>query len=173
MIATAGSPDKVKLCTELGADVAIDYRTTDFAEAVLDATDGRGVDVAFDSIGGDVTVQTFRCMAFNGRHVLAGFAAGIEAEDTGIIPRPILFGNLSLAGVCLAYVDDPRAVKRATGSNFPSRADGERIHAQVLALVASGAVRPVIGLDVAFADLPAALTRMERRDTVGRVVARL
>ena len=62
--------------------MAIDYRTTDFAEAVLDATDGRGVDVAFDSIGGDVTVQTFRCMAFNGRHVLAGFAAGIEAEDT-------------------------------------------------------------------------------------------
>ena len=66
----------------------------------------------------------------------------------------------------------PAGGKRATGSNFPSRADGERIHAQVLAS-SRGAVRPVIGLDVAFADLPAALTRMEQRDTVGRVVARL
>jgi NADPH:quinone reductase len=114
VIATAGSPDKVKLCTDLGAEVAIDYRNTEFAEAVLDATDGRGVDVAFDSIGGDVTVQTFRCMAFNGRHVLAGFAAGIEAEDTGIIPRPILFGNLSLAGV-------PTSTTRGRSSARPVR----------------------------------------------------
>ena len=50
--------------------------------------------MAFDSVGGDVTIKTFRCMAFNGRHLLVGFASGIEAEDEGIVPLPVLFGNL-------------------------------------------------------------------------------
>ncbi len=124
VIATAGSAEKVELCLSLGADVAVNYLETDFVDAVLEATDGRGVDVAFDSVGGDVTTKTFRCMAFNGRHLLVGFASGIEAEDEGIVPRPVLFGNFSLYGVCLAYVDSPSAVKEVTGYNFPSYADG-------------------------------------------------
>jgi NADPH2:quinone reductase len=173
VIATAGSADKVRLCAELGAAVAIDYRATDFVDAVLELTDGRGVDVAFDTVGGDVTRDTFRCMAFNGRHALAGFASGIEAEDSGIVPRPVLFGNFSLVGVCLAYVDDPVAVKRASGSNLPARAVGERLHAELLELVTRGAVRPITGLEVPFAELPAALEAMERRETVGRIVVRL
>ena len=132
VIATAGSAEKVEFCVSLGADVAMNYLDKDFVDVVLDATDGRGVDVAFDSVGGEVTTKTFRCMAFNGRHLLVGFASGIEAEDLGIVPRPVLFGNFSLYGVCLAYVDDPLALKGATGYNFPSHADGERIHASVL-----------------------------------------
>ena len=172
VITTAGSPEKVDLCRSLGADVAINYRDTDFADAVLEATDGRGVDVAFDSVGGAVTTETFRCMAFNGRHLLVGFASGIEAEDEGIVPRPVLFGNFSLCGVCHAYVDDPRELKRAAGFNFPSHADGERVHAAVLELVRQGRVRPVVGRDIAFADLPAALQAMADRQTVGRVVVR-
>jgi NADPH:quinone reductase len=171
VIATAGSAAKLNLCRSLGAEVAIDYGETDFVAAVLAATDGRGVDVAFDSVGGDVTTQTFRCMAFNGRHLLVGFASGIEAEDEGIIPRPVLFGNFSLYGVCHAYVDDPLALKEATGYNFPSHADGERVHERVLELVAKGSVRPVIGNEVAFADLPQALQAMAERKTVGRNVA--
>ncbi len=173
VIATAGSPEKLALCRELGADVAIDYRTTDLVEAVLDATDGRGVDVAFDSVGGDVTQATFKCMAFNGRHVMLGFASGIEAEDQGLIPRPILFGNFSLCGVCLAYAADPVALKRTSGFNFPSRADGQRIHSRLLQLLEDGTIRTIVGQDVFFADLPAALDAMERRTTIGRTVARL
>ena len=119
VFATAGSPEKTKLCLELGAELAINYRETDFAEAVLDATDGRGVDVAFDAVSGDVTLQTFRCMAFNGRHILAGFASGIEQEDEGLVPRPVLFGNFSLVGVCHAYVDDPVVFKRLTRLQLP------------------------------------------------------
>src|SRR5262249_35032923 len=107
VLATAGSPDKRARCRELGADVVIDSRSGDIAGGVLAAADGRGVDVAFDTIGGAVTVNTFRCMAFNGRHVIAGFASGIEHEDAGIVPRPVLFGNFDLVGVCHAYVDDP------------------------------------------------------------------
>ncbi len=173
VITTAGSPEKVELCRSLGADVAINYRETDFVDAVLAATNGRGVDVAFDSIGGNVTTETFRCMAFNGRHLLVGFASGIEAEDAGIVPRPVLFGNFSLFGVCHAYVENSREFKRAVGYNFPSHTDGERVHARVLELIREGRVRPLVGREVAFADLPAALQSMADRRTVGRVVVRV
>lgn len=174
VIATAGSAQKLALCQALGAEVVIDYRNADFVDAVLDATDGRGVDVAFDTIGGAVTRSTFTCMAFNGRHLMVGFSAGIEAEDTGIVPRPIVFGNLSLCGVCLAYVDDPRQAKQArNGYNFPSHADGEEIHARLLDLVHQGKVRPLVGLELPFASLPAGLEALQRRETVGRVVVRL
>jgi NADPH2:quinone reductase len=173
VIALAGSAEKAHFCAQLGADVAVDTSATDFVEAALEATAGRGVDVAFDTIGGDITVRTFRCMAFGGRHVLAGFASGIEAEDEGMVPRPILFGNFSLVGVCLAYVDDPLAVKATVGSNFLSRADALTLHDRIVGLVASGAVRPIVGLEVPFDELPAALDAMEHRRTVGRIVVRV
>ncbi len=173
VIATAGSAAKLELCRSLGAAVTINYAESDFVEAVLEATDGRGVDVAFDTVGGEVTAKTFRCMAFNGRHLLVGFASGIEAEDEGIVPRPILFGNFSLFGVCHAYVDDPAALKGMTGYNFPSHADGERVHAQVVELVLNGSLRPVVGLECAFEDLPRALQSMADRQTTGRNVALL
>ncbi len=173
VIATAGSAEKTKLCLELGAEIAVNYRDTDFVEAVLDATDGRGVDVAFDAVSGDVTLQTFRCMAFNGRHILAGFASGIELEDEGLVPRPVLFGNFSLVGVCHAYVDDPVVFKRMTGFNFPSHHDGEQLHNELLALLAAGKVRAVVGQEVQFDELPAALEAMEERRTIGRTVVRV
>ncbi len=76
VIATAGSDDKLALCRELGADVAINYRETDWVEAVNEATGWRGVDVAFDAIGGEVTQQTFKTMGFNGRHLIVGLRLG-------------------------------------------------------------------------------------------------
>lgn len=173
VFATAGSPEKTKLCLELGAELAINYRETDFAEAVLDATGGRGVDVAFDAVSGDVTLKTFRCMAFNGRHILAGFASGIEQEDEGLVPRPVLFGNFSLVGVCHAYVDDPVAFKRMSGFNFPAHRDGEQLHAELLTLFAAGKLRAIVGQHVPFLELPAALEAMEQRQTVGRTVVSL
>jgi NADPH:quinone reductase-like Zn-dependent oxidoreductase len=171
VIATAGSAEKVELCLSLGADMAINYLDGDFVDAVLEATHGRGVEVAFDSIGGETTTKTFRCMAFNGRHLLVGFASGIEAEDEGIVPRPVLFGNFSLYGVCHAYIDDPVALKGVTGFNFPSHSDGERVHARILDLISDGRVRPVVGCEVSFDDLPSALQSMAERKTVGRNVA--
>ena len=173
VIALAGSAEKARFCAQLGADVAIDTSAADFVAGALEATGGRGVDVAFDTIGGEITTRTFGCMAFGGRHVLAGFASGIEAEDEGMVPRPILFGNFSLVGVCLAYVEDPLAVRQAVGSNFLSRADAEALHTRILDLIATGSVRPVVGLDVPFEELPAALDAMERRQTVGRIVIRV
>ena len=115
------SDDKLALCRELGADVAINYRKDSFADLVNEATGGRGVDVVFDSVGGDTTSQSYRCMALNGRLLVLGFASGIEAEDqASLTPRPLLFGNFSLVGVCWAYMADPLATRRQTGWNFPS-----------------------------------------------------
>jgi NADPH2:quinone reductase len=170
VIATAGGPDKLRFATELGADVAIDYRNDDFVARVLDATGGRGVDVAFDTVGGATTVETFRCMAFGGRHLLVGFASGIEAEDEGIVPRPVLFGNFSLVGVCHAYTEDSLEFKRATGLNFPSHADGVRLHEDLLRMIASGTIRPIAGSTSSFAALPEIVGAMESRATMGRNV---
>jgi NADPH2:quinone reductase len=172
VIATAGGPDKVRFVTELGADVAIDYRDDDFVARVLEATDGRGVDVAFDSVGGTTTIETFRCMAFGGRHLLVGFASGIEAEDEGIVPRPVLFGNFSLVGVCHAYTENSLEFKRATGLNFPSHADGVRIHDDLLKMIAAGTIRPIAGSTSSFSALPEIVGAMESRATMGRNVVR-
>ncbi|HZQ58624.1 MAG TPA: NADPH:quinone oxidoreductase family protein [Acidimicrobiales bacterium] len=172
VIAVVGSAEKAELCRQLGAHVAVDQSRVDFVEAVLDATRGRGADIAFDSVGGTVTERTFRCMAFNGRHLLVGFASGIGAEDEGMVPRPILFGNFSLAGVCLAYVEDPLEVKRLTGHNFLSAADAQHMHARILDLVHAGRVRPIVHAELPFEDLPAGLAALEARETTGRVVVR-
>ncbi len=171
VFATAGNDEKLALCRELGADVAINYRKDSFADLVNEATDGRGVDVVFDSVGGDVTIQSFRCMAFGGRLLSLGFASGIEAEDEATFtPRPLLFGNFALVGVCWTYLDDPLAVRRQSGWNFPSHEDGARIHEQVLGLLRRGAIRPVIGQRAPFADLPTAFDAVIRRETIGRSV---
>ena len=170
MIATAGGPQKLKFAIELGAEVAIDYRNDDFVARVLDATGGRGVDVAFDTVGGATTVETFRCMAFGGRHLLVGFASGIEAEDEGIVPRPVLFGNFSLFGVCHAYAEDALEFKRVTGLNFPSHADGVRLHKGLLRMIAAGTIRPIAGSTSSFSALPDIVGAMESRETMGRNV---
>ena len=76
VIATAGGPQKVDICRGLGADLAIDYRQTDFVEAVRSATGGRGADVIFDPVGGQVFERSRRCIAPEGRIVVIGFASG-------------------------------------------------------------------------------------------------
>jgi NADPH2:quinone reductase len=171
VFATAGSPEKLALCRELGAELAIDYRAGDFVAPVLEATGGKGVDVVFDSVGGATTESSMRCMGFGARLLAVGFAAGIEAEDQSrLVPRPWLFGNFSYCGVCHAYVDDPIAFKRATGLNFPSHGGGVALHARILRLLDEGRVRPVIGQQLPFEELPRAFEPIERREATGRSV---
>ena len=120
-----------------------------------------------------MTTRTFRCMAFSGRHVLAGFASGIEAEDEGMVPRPVLFGNFSLVGRVPRLRRRPARGQGRRRLQLPVATDTLALHEQILGLVASGAVRPLVGLDVPFDELPAALDAMEQRRTVGRIVVRL
>ena len=172
VIASASTPEKRDLCRSLGADVVVDVRSDDFATAVLAATDGRGVDVVCDLVGGEATTRTFPVVAFGGRHVIAGFSGGIEAEDEGIVPRPIVFGNFDVCGVMLSYRRDPLVAKRHSGFNLFSRADGERVQARLVDLLDQGRIHTVVGRTAAWTELPAELARLERRETTGRTVLR-
>ena len=174
VLATAGGPEKVEFVRELGADVVIDYRADDFVAAVNDATGGVGVDVVFDGVGGEVGDRSLDCLARNGRYLIIGFASGIEAEDQpSLTPRPLLFGNFSLVGVCWGYMADPLAARRVTGWNFPSHEDGERIHREVIGLFRRGEIRPLIGQRARFSELPAAFDAVMDRTTIGRSVIEL
>jgi NADPH2:quinone reductase len=170
VIATAGGPDKVRFCEELGADVVIDYRQGGFAEAVLDATFGAGVDVALDSVGGSVTTETFRCMGMNGRLLLVGYAEDITNDGAPLSPQAAIYGNFSLCGVCLAYTMDPLATRLSMGLNWPSRSEGLDAHRRILELLRSGRARTVVTSEVSFDELPEAMERQERRETMGRTV---
>ena len=170
VIATAGTDDKVAFCRSLGADYAVNYRSGDFVAFVDDVTNGRGVDVAFDTVGGAVTTETFRVMAFNGRHLIIGFASGIEEEERPLPIQPSIYGNFDVVGVCFAFVDSPRTT-RPFGMNFLSTGQGIEIWDRILHLTRAGTIRPVIGRQIDFAEVPAALEALERRETVhGRTV---
>jgi len=172
VIATAGSQEKLELCRSLGADVAINYRDG-FAEAVLEATHHLGVDVAFDTVGGAVTEETFGCMAFNGRHLIAGFSSNIGFEDDGITPRQFVYGNFSLYGVCLGFAADSLLFRQMSGCNFLSHADGEKVHEALLDLIRAGKLRPQVGKTASFDEVPQAMEAMRTRQTTGRVVVRV
>ncbi len=174
VIATAGGAVKVQRCLELGAAVAIDYRDVDFVEAVREATNGMGVDLVFDGVGGEVGERSLRCVAHNGLYLIVGFASGIEAEEIATVtPRTLCFGNFSTGGVMLSYTSHPAAARAASGFNITSRRTGEELHTRLVGLLDEGAIAPVVGDIVAFAELPAALERMEQRDTIGRIVVDL
>ena len=176
VLATAGSDEKVALCRELGADVAINYKTTDFAAAVLEATGKRGVDVVFDNVGEAVMEQSMRCTAYNGRYLMMGFASNkVVADEPFIVPRRVALGNFKLCGVLLAYAQPEMSefLKDAMGWNFASEALGARINQEIVELVLAGAVKPVIGQVVEFDALPAAMEAMANRESIGRTIVQL
>jgi NADPH:quinone reductase len=176
VIATAGTDEKVALCRELGADVAVNYTTDDFGDAVLRETDGRGVDVVFDNVGPAVFDRSIAVTAYDGRYLMMGFASDkTRADEPSIVPRQIASGNLKLCGVLLAYAADDMShmVKQAMGWNFVPEALGTRIQREVVELVADGRVRAVVGEVADFADVPAAVERLANRETVGRTIVRL
>ena len=173
VFATAGSEEKLALCKQLGADVAINYNTEDFQAVVLEATNNVGVDVVFDNVGEGVMEKSMNCIGYNGRYLMMGFASDKSfADEKLIVPRRVSAGNFKLCGVLLAYANAAVApmMKQAMGWNFCSDALGAEITASIVDLVKQKRVKPVIGEVVGFADLPAAITRMRDRQTTGRVV---
>ena len=98
VIATAGSDDKCKRCVELGADVAINYRTEDFAARALEITGGKGVDVVLDMVAGDYIAREVSCLAEDGRIVLIAVQGGTKSQvDAGLVLRK----RLTLTGSTL------------------------------------------------------------------------
>lgn len=176
VFATAGTDEKVALCRDLGADVAINYATDDFAEVVMRETDSRGVDVVFDNVGASVYEASLKVTAYNGRYLMMGFASDkSKVDEPFFVPRGIAAGNVKICGVLLSYADPGTAtfVKQAMGFNFVAREVGERISAGVLDLVRAGTVRPVIGQVVGFDQVPQAIDDLANRRTTGRVVVQL
>jgi NADPH:quinone reductase len=173
VFATAGTDDKVQLCRDLGADVAINYEREDFAEVVLAETAGRGVDVVFDNVGKSVLDKSLICTAYNGRYLMMGFASDkTVADEPFIVPRRVAAGNIKLCGVLLTYAlpEVAAMAKQAMGFNFPSRELGQHITDEIVALVRAKRIRPVVGQVVGFDEAPAAIDALASRRTVGRVI---
>ncbi len=174
VFATAGTDEKVELCRSLGADVAINYSSADFAEVILAETSNSGVDVVFDNVGASVMEASLKCLKYNGRYLMMGFASDkAVADEKFLVPRRIALSNIKMCGVLLAY-QSPDAIeflKTGMGWNFPPQALGERIMREIVALVLAGRVKPVVGRVVGFDDIPSSLDSMANRRSVGRTIA--
>ena len=171
--ATAGSEEKVALCRELGADVAINYTETDFHTEILADTQNAGVDVVFDGVGDAVVENSMRCIGYNGRYLMMGFASDKRfADEKWIVPRRLSTGNFKLCGVLLAYGDENfvPAMKQAMGWNFCPDQLGQKIMGEIVERVIQKKLKAVIGDVVDFHDLPAALESMRDRATTGRII---
>jgi NADPH2:quinone reductase len=155
VVATAGSAHKVALCRELGADVAIDYRTEDFVQAVKAFTDGRGADVVYDPVGGDVFDRSTKCIAFEGRIVVVGFTSGRIPEARA---NHLLIKNYAVVGLHWGLYQKlaPHLVDAATPQLFD--------------LYAQGKIRPHISRRVPFHDARTALAEVSGRVSTGKVV---
>lgn len=175
VIATASTPEKLDLARELGADVALDYTDEGWADAVLAETNGKGVDVVFDSVGAAVWEPSLKALAYDGRFVMLGFASDkAVVDEPTLVPRRIALANMSLCGVMLNYQgpDMVSMIKGAMGWSVAPTELGARITAEIVERVRAGRLRPVVGREVAFEDLPAAIDDLANRRTVGRIVVR-
>jgi NADPH2:quinone reductase len=157
VIATAGGPEKVEVCRGLGAEITIDYREENFVEAVKEATDGRGADVIFDPVGGDIFDGSRRCVAFEGRIVVIGFAGGRIAEAP---TNHVLVKNYSVVGMHWGlYTRVMPDLVRST-------------HRDLISLYERGGIDPLIFKTVSFGELPQALNLLGSRGSYGKVLTR-
>lgn len=101
IIATASSPEKLELARKMGADVLINYSESNWVEQVLEATGGKGVDVALEMVGGEVFNNTLKCLATFGRLVVFGAASG---EQSRMYPSSLMARNQSVIGFFLPQI---------------------------------------------------------------------
>lgn len=149
IFATAGSPEKVARAKELGADVAIDYRSTDFVAEVRSLTSKRGVDVVFEHVGGETFERSLRVLGRGGRLVTCGATSGAEVS---INLRVVFFKLLSILG-----------------STMGSLAE---LH-EVMKHVEAGRLRPVVDRVLDFEDVAEGHRVLEAREAFGKVVVRI
>ena len=160
VIATAGSDDKCEACRKLGADHAINYRTSDFAEEAKKLTGGKGVDVVLDMVAGDYVAREIECMAEDGRLVIIAVQGGVKSDfNAGLVLRK----RLVITGSTLR--PRPVAFKGAIA---------KALREKVWPLLESGAVKPVIHSTFAADGEPSgaaqAHTLMESNQHIGKIV---
>jgi len=168
VLSISGGPDKARACSELGAS-AIDHTEGDLFDEVVARTDGHGADVAVDLVGGEQTEVIWTCMAREGRYLPVGFNDDPQSGLTGRPLRKVSMGNFSVLGVILGYGELPIDFRRFGLNMFPAEV-GREVHAALLELVGAGAVRPVVGRQIAMAEVAQALDDHEQRRTIGRTV---
>jgi len=158
VIATASSPEKLALAQRYGAAHTIDYTQEDFVERVKAITGGRGADVIYDPVGGDVLDRSLRCIAWEGRLLVIGFASGrIPQIPAGLL----LVKNVSAVGLYwAAYAKrDPQVLTDSL--------------TQLFAWQAAGKLKPHISTTYPLADTGAALRALMERRSVGKVIVRM
>jgi NADPH:quinone reductase len=167
---TVSSADKAALCSSLGAELVIDHTQENVVEAVLGATDDVGANVVCDLAGGEFVASSWQCIARDGRYLPVGFTDDDENGMTGRPLRMASIGNFSIVGIMCAWVDDLDPAMRRFGFNPFTRADGLRVHTELVRMIDDGAIRPHVGRVVGMAEAGKALADHEDRRSVGRTV---
>ncbi|MGB0631255.1 MAG: NADPH:quinone oxidoreductase family protein [Alphaproteobacteria bacterium] len=153
VFAVAGGPEKCALVSEHGADVAIDYKSQDFAEIVMEQTGGDGADIILDSVGGDTTKNSLRCIAWQGQLLIVGFSSG---EIPRIAANRLLLRRAVARGIYWDHDRDGEMVARCTDA--------------LVDMCVDGLIAPVVNTDYGLEDLPRALGDMRAGGTVGKIV---
>jgi len=158
-IAVTASAGKHEVCRSLGADIVIDYRQDDFADAVLAATDGDGVDVVLDVIGGDYLPDNVRAVRVGGRIIQVGVMAG---GPVPFDPGSLLMKRAALIGTTLRArpIEEKIAITR-------------EFAAQMLPRVVDGSLSPVIDSRFPLDDVAAAHQRMGDNANAGKIVLQI
>ncbi|MFT5442144.1 MAG: NADPH2:quinone reductase [Myxococcota bacterium] len=158
VIGLAGGKEKTRVISEAGADVAIDYREGDWVERVREATDGRGVDVVIENVGGDIFDGCTRCVAWGGRIVIVGFSSG----DIPLVKtNRILLKHISLIGVHFGPMmkNDPKGLADCFIS--------------LMKLYDEGKLKPLIFAKYPLEQAADALEALAGRKTWGKIVLTL
>jgi len=156
VITTAGSDDKCRACERLGATRAINYHTEDFVAAVKSTTNGRGVDVILDIVGGSYVARNLDCLARDGRLVQIGLMGGATAE---IAMRTIMLKRLTVTGSTLR-VRSPREKGTIAAA----------LEQEIWPLLASRRIRPQVQTVLPLADAAEAHRQLESGAVTGKVV---
>lgn len=156
VLATVGSADKQRACEALGAQRAIDYRTEDFVAVVKAETDGKGVDVILDMVGGPYVERNLHALAVEGRLVQIAWLQGAKVQANFM---PVMLKRLTWTGSTLR----PRSVEQ---KGEIARA----LEARVWPLLAAGQVKPLIHATFPLAEAAAAHRLMESSQHIGKIV---
>ena len=155
VIAGASTPEKCALCAELGADATVDYGRENLRDALKALTGGRGPDIVYDPVGGDLAEPAFRSIAWRGRYLVVGFAGG------GIPALPLNLALLKGASVVGVFWGD--FVRREPAASAAGLAQLAQWYAQ-------GKVKPVIDQRLPMSELRAAYARMGSRQVRGKLL---
>jgi NADPH:quinone reductase len=155
VIAAASSAEKCARCLEIGADAAINYGSSNLRDELKALTEGKGPDVIYDPVGGDLAEAAFRSIAWRGRYLVVGFAQG---------EIPALPLNLALLkGASLVGIFWGEFARREPGRNA-------EMLGQLAQWYEQGKIKPVLDRVLPLSALPEAFARMASRQVVGKIV---